>query len=97
MPIEKGISIKKLSKETSGYTGADIEAIATEAGLFALRKNIEAKKVTKADFEKAMKKINPSVDKRLMDFYMQMAHRFKGPSAGGGKKKKGADEAAYIG
>ncbi len=96
MPIEKALNIKKMAKDTAGYTGADIEAICTEAGMFALRKNINTKIVTKADFDNALKKIGPSVDSRLIDFYKQMVHQFKGPSAGG-KKKKGEDEHAYIG
>ncbi len=95
MPIDKGINTKRLAKETDGYTGADIEAISTEAGLFALRKNINSKKVTRDDFEKALKKIRPSVDGKLMDFYRQMAQQFKAPVAA--KPKKGEDEHAYIG
>ena len=66
--VEEKIDIKKLVNLTEGATGADIKAVATEAGMFAIRK--EAEKIVNKDFidaiEKVMKKVRDKcVDSRL--------------------------------
>jgi transitional endoplasmic reticulum ATPase len=61
MPLAKDISLSLLSEKTEGYTGADIESICREAGMLALRDNIEAKEIKKAHFDRAMRKFGPSV------------------------------------
>ncbi len=66
--VEEKIDINKLVSLTEGATGADIKAIATEAGMFAIRK--EAEKIISKDFidaiDKVMKKVRDQcVDSRL--------------------------------
>jgi transitional endoplasmic reticulum ATPase len=61
MPLSKEISLATLAEKTEGFTGADIEAICREAGMLALRDDIEAKEVKKKHFDMAMKKLGPSV------------------------------------
>ena len=90
MPL-KGVDLKKLARETPGYSGADIENICREAGLNALRKSFAAKEVTKNDFEEAMKKVKPSITPDLLKFYERMTERFK--TAGLDEK----EEATYYG
>ena len=58
-----------LAKETAGYSGADLESLCREAGLFALRKDINADTVTAEDFAKAIKEINPSLTSEMNEFY----------------------------
>ena len=60
MPL-RGVSIEELSRETEGYTGADIEAVCREAAMNSLREDIEAGYVDKKHFEKALEEIKPSV------------------------------------
>jgi len=60
MPL-KGVDLSDLAKVTEGYTGADIENICREAGMFAIRHN--AANVTKQNFEDAMKSIAPRIQK----------------------------------
>jgi len=52
---EDGIKVKKLVDLTEGATGADIKAICTEAGMFAIRK--EADKILEEDFIEATNKV----------------------------------------
>jgi len=70
MPI-KGVDLKKLAKETDGYSGADIEALCREAALFALREDIKAKSVEAKHFEKALKKVKPSIAEDVFKRYQK--------------------------
>ncbi len=61
--LDNRIDIKKIVKMTNKATGADIKAICTEAGMFAIRKDVDI--ITEGDFYKAINKImktkeNPS-------------------------------------
>ena len=49
------LDFKKLAAETEGATGADIRAICTEAGIFALRS--ERASITQDDFTQAVEKV----------------------------------------
>ena len=53
--IEQKINIRKLVDATEGATGADIKAICTEAGMFAIRK--EAEIIIEEDFIEAVNKV----------------------------------------
>ncbi len=55
MKMEKGIKLNELVKKMDYFTGAEIKAVCTEAGYFAIRE--DRKVVTKKDFEGAIKKI----------------------------------------
>jgi proteasome regulatory subunit len=62
--IEGELNIKKLVELTEGATGADIKAICTEAGMFAIRK--EARHIIKDDFFDAVDKVmNKMKDKAI--------------------------------
>jgi len=45
--LDKSVDLKKLAEETEGYTGADIESLTREAGMLALREDINTKKIQK--------------------------------------------------
>ena len=76
MPLDKSIKLDTLAEDTEGYTGADIEALAREAAMLALRENIETKIVRKKHFEEAMKKVHPSVSKSDQDRYKQVEQKY---------------------
>jgi transitional endoplasmic reticulum ATPase len=77
MPLTKEVDLKDLAKETEGYSGADIEAVCREAGLSALREDIEAKEVTKKNFKKALEKVKPSLSKRDTEIYKRFMEQSK--------------------
>jgi len=64
MPLHS-VDIAELAKKTDSYSGADLENICREAGMFAIRAKKE--KVTNAHFEEALKKVRPSVTKQYLD------------------------------
>jgi len=55
MNVSKEVSTKDLASMTDGATGAEIKAICTEAGLFAIRNDRDV--ITKSDFNKAIDKM----------------------------------------
>ncbi|VVC02791.1 VCP-like ATPase [Candidatus Bilamarchaeum dharawalense] len=61
MPLDKEINLKDLAKLTEGYTGADIDNLAREAGMAAIREG--SKKVGARHFELSFKTIMPSIKK----------------------------------
>ncbi|MEM3227573.1 MAG: CDC48 family AAA ATPase [Candidatus Micrarchaeaceae archaeon] len=65
MPLAKNVSLEELANITEGYTGAEIENVTREAGMFAIRAN--RLEVTKQDFENAIKEVKPSVPKELAE------------------------------
>lgn len=71
----KGVNLKKLAKETGGFSGADIDALVREAAMHALRKNKKSKQVTAKDFNEAIKGIKPTLDKNVIKFYEQFDER----------------------
>ncbi|MBI2629514.1 AAA family ATPase [Candidatus Pacearchaeota archaeon] len=92
MPLAKDVDLDKISELTEGYVGADLESLAREAAMLALRENKDAKEVTKKNFEDAMKKVRPSVSKQLIDKYKKIEEDYL-------KNAKAAieKEAQYLG
>ncbi len=60
MKIEDGIDFKELATITDGMSGADIKAICTEAGMFAIRDN--RTKILMDDMLKAKEKMEEDID-----------------------------------
>ncbi len=94
MPLSKDVNLKELAKKTDGYSGADLEALVREAGLFALRRDMKAKQVTKKDFANALKKVRPSLNPEIIKFYSELEERIKAPRV---KEKKEKEELRYVG
>lgn len=55
MTLEKRINIDNLLKKMDGFSGAEVKAVVTEAGYFAIRKNRSV--VKEVDFFKAISKV----------------------------------------
>ena len=92
MPLAKDIDPKSLAKATEGFSGADIEALVREAGLFSLRESFTAKIVSKKHFDKAMKEVSPSITKDMRDFYTKLSESMKNPIV-----KEKEKELSYVG
>lgn len=83
MPLGKDVDLEQLVTITKKYSGADIEALCREAGLNALRTNIEAKEVQDEDFKKAIEKIGPSIMPNMENWYkgfMKHVRQLKKPT-----------------
>jgi transitional endoplasmic reticulum ATPase len=81
VPLDSNVNLDELAQITHGFTGADIAALVREAGMHALRRFVpkidlskgiippeilQNLKVTKEDFEAALKEVQPSVLREIM-------------------------------
>ena len=82
-----------LAKKTEGYVGSDIESVCREAAIFALRENMQAKEIASKHFEKAMKKVPPSVDTEIAKAYEDMKDSLSSARA----KQMKEEKPAYMG
>jgi transitional endoplasmic reticulum ATPase len=94
MPL-KGVDLKKLAKLTENYSGADLEALCREAAITALRENKKAKEVTMKHFQKALKKVAPSLNEKIIEFYKKFEERFRRKVME--KEKPEEKELSYVG
>ena len=72
MPLAKDVDVKEIINKTEGYVGADIESLAREAAMLALRENIDTKEVKMKHFEKALEKVKASVSKGDLEKYKRI-------------------------
>jgi transitional endoplasmic reticulum ATPase len=69
MPLAKDVDMSLLVTLTKKYSGADIEALCREAGMNAMRIDINTKEVNADDFKKAIEKIGPSIMPNMEAWY----------------------------
>jgi transitional endoplasmic reticulum ATPase len=77
MPLAPDVDLDQISKQATGYSGADLEAVCREAGLISLRRDIETKSVTSEDFRDALERVKPSVPPDMENWYQGFRKRFK--------------------
>ncbi|MFH1607785.1 MAG: CDC48 family AAA ATPase [archaeon] len=73
---EKKKLLVDISKKAIGYTGADLESLAREAAMLALRESMDSKQVCKKHFEEALNKVKPSVNKSTIEVYKKVEDNF---------------------
>ncbi|MEA2016460.1 MAG: ATP-dependent zinc metalloprotease FtsH, partial [Actinomycetota bacterium] len=61
-PLDKGVNLKTISKETPGFTGADLANLFNEASLLAARHN--KKKISMFEIEEAVERIIAGPEKK---------------------------------
>jgi transitional endoplasmic reticulum ATPase len=61
---------------TEGFVGSDLEALCREAGMLALRENMTL--ITLQHFEEAEKKVHPTMNNNLREYYQKIQQHFKG-------------------
>lgn len=75
MPLAKDVSLDELAKITDGFAGADIEGVCRQAGMNALRENIDSEEVSKKHFMKALDQATPSIDDEMMEYYKKIVKK----------------------
>lgn len=77
MPTTEDVDIARLVAETENFVGGDIEALCREAGMRALREDIEIDRVSWKHFESALKSMHPSVSKEDLDRYVKLEQELR--------------------
>ncbi|MEO6582633.1 MAG: CDC48 family AAA ATPase [Sphingomicrobium sp.] len=77
MPLAKNVKLDDLAKRSELFTGADLEDLVRRAGLTALRRGIDARQVTMADFEAALSETRASVTPEMLEEYEQIRQTLK--------------------
>ncbi len=77
MPLAKDFDLNRLAKETEYYVGADLEAVCREAGMIALRENLDAKFVEWRHFETALSRVHSSCTQEMMKWYETQESQFR--------------------
>lgn len=88
VPI-KDVNLQELADRLVGYVGADIRGLIREAGMIALRENLEATVITTANIEEAIKVIRPSADDKTMKYYQDVKKELEGSFAKRAKEEMG--------
>ena len=77
MPLNEDVRLETLARRMDGYSGADIDSVVREAGLYALRRDTESSIVGAVDFETAIGDIEPSITPQMEKWYRDNKARFK--------------------
>ncbi|MFA9516458.1 CDC48 family AAA ATPase [Halopenitus sp. H-Gu1] len=92
-PLAPDVSLREIAEITDGYVGSDLEGIAREAAIEALRDDDEATEVEMKHFRRAMESVRPTITEDIMSYYEDVEKQFKG----GGQKAIGERGSGRIG
>jgi len=78
MPLSPDVSLRELAEVSEGYVGSDLETIARESAIEALRQNEDAEEVSMRHFRQAMDNVRPTITDELREYYQEMQEEFRG-------------------
>ncbi|MEM2192672.1 MAG: proteasome-activating nucleotidase [Candidatus Hadarchaeales archaeon] len=76
MNLSDDVNLSVIAKKTEKATGADLQALCMEAGMFAIRDGRSS--VTQADFERAIAKIFPPTKGEIQEVFVEKPERIYG-------------------
>lgn len=74
-PLASDVSFRELAERTDGYVGSDLENLAREAAIEALRNDIET--VSMHHFDRALERVRPTMTEATRDRYDRIEGQFK--------------------
>ncbi len=75
-PLSDDVNLEDLAAKTEGYSGADIAAVCKEAGMLALREDIETNEIKNEHFEEALKSVGPSITDDIVNTYEEFGKKY---------------------
>ena len=75
MPVSDDVDLDELSSMTEGFVGSDIESVCREAGMNALRSDIDTEEATMDDFREAIEDVRPTATKDNLEQYRAMTQK----------------------
>ena len=77
MPLDDDVNLEELSRELDGFVGSDIEALCREAGLIALRENLDADRISNHHFIEARHRVHATMTPQAQEYYEQIEMKIK--------------------
>jgi transitional endoplasmic reticulum ATPase len=77
-PLAADVSLREIAERTDGYVGSDLESIAREAAIEALREDDAADTVEMSHFREAMESVRPTVTDDIRQYYDEVEEEFRG-------------------
>ncbi len=81
-PMAADVNLTEIAEITDGYVGSDLESIAREAAIEALREDHEANIVEMRHFRKAIENVRPTITDDIMEYYERIEEEFQGGTGG---------------
>jgi transitional endoplasmic reticulum ATPase len=81
MPLDKDVKVKKLVEMTENFVGGDIENLCKEAGMHALKEDLDIELVSWRHFEEALKAVQASITPKDIADYERMNEEFQRTAA----------------
>ncbi|MDZ5809797.1 CDC48 family AAA ATPase [Halorubrum sp. AD140] len=79
-PLAPDVSLREIAEITDGYVGSDLEGIAREAAIEALRDDDDAEEVEMKHFRAALESVRPTINDDILAYYEEVEQQFKGGS-----------------
>jgi len=74
-PVRKQL-VRRIAADTDGFVGSDLEALAREAAMLAMREG--ATVVSQKHFDRAREKVHATMNERVREYYQKIQQYFKG-------------------
>jgi transitional endoplasmic reticulum ATPase len=78
IPNTNDVNLDELAELTEGYVGSDLASLSREAVMLSLRENPDASKVEMNHYLDALKKVRPSFEESMVNYYERIHEKFKG-------------------
>ena len=88
-PLSPDVSLRELAEITDGYVGSDLESIAREAAIEALREDDGAEAVEMRHFRQALESVRPTITDDIRDYYERVEDEFRGGGANTNRRQSG--------
>jgi len=77
-PLSPDVSLREIAEITEGYVGSDLESIARESAIEALRDDDDATEVEMQHFRRALESVRPTVTDEIEAYYEDVEEQFQG-------------------
>ncbi len=77
-PLAPDVSLREVAEITDGYVGSDLEGIARESAIEALRDDDDAEEVEMKHFRRAMESVRPTITDDILAYYEEIEDEFRG-------------------
>jgi len=78
MPLATNVSLRELAEHTEGYVGSDLESIAREGAIEALRDDEDAEVVEMRHLRTGLENVRATITDDIRDYYERMEEEFRG-------------------